>query len=124
MALRISSSNASASPAVADWPSAPPEAHGIVQLKGGRRGGDLHGRAEVGAWLLSSTSLFWVTVPAISKPQNTDEFRAAAMHGHTSNALSHISPSKGTSLSHSLGLLRNWQDRKGMRLPWTKRWVW
>eukprot|EP01043_Picozoa_sp_COSAG02_P083701 COSAG02_NODE_21672_length_779_cov_1.029412_1_plen_169_part_10 len=73
MALRISCSNTSASPPVADWPHAPPAAHGIVQLEGGRSGDDS------GAWLLSETALFFVSVPAMSKPQTTDEFRVAAM---------------------------------------------
>lgn len=121
MALRISSSNASASPAVADWPSAPPEAHGIVQLKGGRRGGDLHGRAEVGAWLLSSTSLFWVTVPAISKPQNTDEFRAAAMPTFhrieltSSLSLRHLAVSESGEL---LALIGQNKSGGGWQLAW------
>ena len=74
LALRISSSNVSDAPAVADWPSAPPAAHGIIQLEGGRCG------SETGAWLLSEAALFFVSVPAMTdKPRSTDEFRAAAM---------------------------------------------
>ena len=73
MALRISASNTSASSPVADWPSAPSAAYGIVQLKSGRVG------EEAGAWLLSETALFFVSVPAMTKPKTTDEFRAAAM---------------------------------------------
>ena len=59
---------------MADWPSAPPAAHGIIQLEGGRCG------SEAGAWLLSEAALFFVSVPAMTdKPRSTDEFRAAAM---------------------------------------------
>lgn len=73
MALRISSSNTSTSSPVADWPRAPPAAYGIIQLEGGRSGDDS------GVWLLSETALFFVSVPTMSKPKTTDEFRAAAM---------------------------------------------
>eukprot|EP01043_Picozoa_sp_COSAG02_P000501 COSAG02_NODE_9_length_59728_cov_36.104714_24_plen_358_part_00 len=120
MALRISSSNTSASPPVADWPRAPPAAHGIVQLEGGRSGDDS------GAWLLSETALFFVSVPAMSKPQNTDEFRAAAMPtfnrvelfaGPSDNLIMrHLVVSEGGELLGVIG--QNHDD--GWEIAWTE----
>ena len=121
MALRISSSNTSASSPVADWPRAPPAAHGIVELHGGRSGD------EAGAWLLSETALFFVSVPAMSsEPQSTDEFRAAAMptftrvelSGSTNNLIMrrHLAVSEGGELLGVIGQNHN----GGWELAWTK----